>query len=338
MPILLASQSRDTARRALIIISLLAFAAAIWYTASMIFLVFGGVLLAIFFRFLGDRLADFVHIRRGWAFAIVVVGIALLLALAGWITAPHIAAQVNQLVKIVPLGLDRLQSYLKQSQWGQTAVGYLPSIIGKITGRIGSALHGVLDGIAGLVVIVVLGIYLGAVPSVYHKGLLKLFPQQSRDRAGDVLSEIAYTLRWWMIGQLIPMAVLGVATGVGLHLLHVPLAFTLALFTAFMIFIPYIGSIIAFFVTILVTLIHGTSGVLYVALLYVGIHSAEGYLLTPLVQRRAVYLPPALIIFSQIIMGWLLGFIGFALATPLTAAALVAVKMLYLHERPEHHG
>ncbi|HLI82574.1 MAG TPA: AI-2E family transporter [Bryobacteraceae bacterium] len=60
--------------------------------------------------------------------------------------------------------------------------------------------------------------------------------------------------------------------------------------------------------------------------------------LTPLVRRRAVYLPPALIIFSQIILGWLLGFIGFALATPLTAAVLVALKTLYLHERPKHHG
>jgi predicted PurR-regulated permease PerM len=134
------------------------------------------------------------------------------------------------------------------------------------------------------------------------------------------------------------MCALGVATGIGLYLIGVPLAFTLALFTAFMIFIPYIGSIIAFIVTMLVTLTHGTSDVIYVGLLYIGIHCTEGYLLTPLVQRRAVYLPSALIIFSQIIMGWLLGFIGFALATPLTAATLVAVKMLYLHERPEHHG
>jgi predicted PurR-regulated permease PerM len=310
MPITLAAQSRDLARRAIIVIALLALAAAVWYTASVFLLAFGGILLAVFLRFLGDQLADLIQIPRGWAFAIVVAGIALLLALACWTSVPHISAQVNQLIKILPLGIERLTALL----------------------------HAVGDGVAGLVLIAALGIYLGAVPSVYRNGLLKLFPEHSRARAGEVLSEIAYTLRWWVIGQLIPMGVLGLATGLGLHFLHVQLAFTLALFTAFMIFIPYIGSVIAFIVTLLVTLIHGTSDVWYVVILYLGIHSTEGYFLTPMVQRRAIYLPPALAIVAQVLMGWLLGFIGLALATPLTAATVVAVKMLCLDERPAHHG
>ena len=89
---------------------------------------------------------------------------------------------------------------------------------------------------------------------------------------------------------------------------------------------------------VLATAVQGSSLVLYVTLLFIGIHLAEGYFLTPLVQRRAVYLPPALTIFSQVLLGLLVGFIGLALATPLAAAALVAVKVLYLHEAPRHHG
>jgi predicted PurR-regulated permease PerM len=105
-----------------------------------------------------------------------------------------------------------------------------------------------------------------------------------------------------------------------------------------MIFIPYIGSIIAFGVTVLVTLVQGMTTVWYVTLLFVGVHIAEGYLLTPFVQRRAVYIPPALTIVSQVLMGTLLGFLGLALATPVAAVSLVLVKMLYLHEKPRHHG
>ncbi len=127
-------------------------------------------------------------------------------------------------------------------------------------------------------------------------------------------------------------------TTIGLWLLHVPLAFTLGLLTAFMIFIPYIGSLIALAVTLLVALIQGPTQVLYVTILFLGVHIAEGYLLTPMVQRRAVYLPPALTILSQVVMGMLLGFLGLALATPLTAAVLVLVEMLYLRESPRHHG
>jgi predicted PurR-regulated permease PerM len=340
MSITLAAQSRDLARRAIVVIALLALAAVVWYTASVFLLAFGGILLAVFLRFLGDQLAELIRIRRGWAFAIVVIGIALLLAMACWTVVPHISAQVNQLIKILPLGIERLEAYLGGRAWGRTLLQFLPQMLASanIAERLTALVHAIGDGVAGLVLIAALGIYLGAVPSVYRNGLLKLFPERSRARAGEVLSEIAYTLRWWVIGQLIPMGVLGLATGLGLHFLHVQLAFTLALFTAFMIFIPYIGSVIAFIVTLLVTLIHGTSDVWYVVILYLGIHSTEGYFLTPMVQRRAIYLPPALAIVAQVLMGWLLGFIGLALATPLTAATVVAVKMLCLDERPAHHG
>ena len=81
----------------------------------------------------------------------------------------------------------------------------------------------------------------------------------------------------------------------------------------------------------------GTNTVLYATVLFIGIHIAESYLLT-LVQRRAVYLPPALTIVIQVLLGLLAGFIGLALATPITAASLVLVKMLYLGEQPEHHS
>lgn len=72
--------------------------------------------------------------------------------------------------------------------------------------------------------------------------------------------------------------------------------------------------------------------VLYVTLLVVRIHIAEGYLLTPLIEWRVVCLPPALTIFRQVLVGVLAGFLGLALATPLAAAALVAIKVLYRHE------
>ena len=56
------------------------------------------------------------------------------------------------------------------------------------------------------------------------------------------------------------------------------------------------------------------------------------YLLAPLVQHRAVDLPPAMVIFSQVLMGVVVGGLGVAVATPLAAAALVAINMLYVQD------
>ncbi len=59
----------------------------------------------------------------------------------------------------------------------------------------------------------------------------------------------------------------------------------------------------------------------------------EGYILEPLVQNKAVYLPPALILFAQLLLGLLAGPLGLIVATPFAAAFVVAVRMLYVEDR-----
>ncbi len=330
---------REFAWRALILLALLATFALAWYAAEVLLLAFGAVLLAVFLSFLAERLAELIHVGRGWAFLIVAAVISVLLALAAWEVLPRVADQVSQLIRSLPQMFEKVRNYLQGREWGRTLLNYLPDLLAStsLPGHVSNIAQKLLEGLFGLAVIAVVGLYLGANPAPYHDGSLKLVAPAHRQRAREVLDEVGYTLRWWVIGQLIPMGVLGIASMIGLYLLRVPLAFTLGLFTGFMIFIPYIGSLIALAVTLAVAATQGGMTVLYVTLLFLGIHVAEGYLLTPLVQRRAVHLPPGLTIISQVLMGLLLGFLGLALATPLTAAGLVLVKMLYLHERPERH-
>jgi predicted PurR-regulated permease PerM len=332
--------SVEFTRRLLIVVAVIAAAALVWYAAEVLLLAFAGVLVAVFLDFLAAKLAAAAGISRGKAFAIVAGAISLLLVFALWELMPRIANQISDVVRALPQGFERLEMYLQSRKWGRTVLGELPSLLASadITGRVTNLLNKVLQGLAGLIVIVVAGLYLGINPAVYRRGFLKLFPEDCRSRAGQVLNEVGYTLRWWVLGQLVPMVVLGGLTILGLELLKVPLAFTLGLFTGAMIFIPYIGALIALVVTVLVALTEGSNAVLYVLLWFFGVHIAEGYFLTPLVQKRAVYLPPGLAILSQVLMGLLVGFLGLALATPLTAAAVVVVKILYLHETPEHHA
>jgi predicted PurR-regulated permease PerM len=58
----------------------------------------------------------------------------------------------------------------------------------------------------------------------------------------------------------------------------------------------------------------------------------ESYLVTPLVQQRTIFSPPALILTAQMLMGVLLGGIGVILAVPLFAVIQVLVKMLYIED------
>jgi predicted PurR-regulated permease PerM len=122
---------------------------------------------------------------------------------------------------------------------------------------------------------------------------------------------------------------------IGLWLLHIKLAFTLGLFTGVMIFVPYLGAILSEIPAVLIALIQGPGKVIEVLILYLGVHVLEAYVLTPMVQRRAIRLPPAVTIMSQMFMFSITGILGIAVATPLAATVIVTVKELYLHEKAE---
>jgi predicted PurR-regulated permease PerM len=128
------------------------------------------------------------------------------------------------------------------------------------------------------------------------------------------------------------MIVIGVLIGAGLWLIGVPLWFLLGLLAALFNFIPNFGPFVSYIPSVLLALAIGPSAAIWVTVLFIVAQSFEGYLLTPLVQRKAVLLPPALTITTQVLLGILVGILGVMLAAPLTAAVLVVVKMLYVEE------
>lgn len=112
-----------------------------------------------------------------------------------------------------------------------------------------------------------------------------------------------------------------------------PIALTLGLLTGLLNFIPNFGPLIAGVPAVLIALTISPQTALYVGLLYVAVQSIDGYIFTPLVNRRSVELPPVLTITAQVLLGVLVGSMGVVLAGPLTAMLIVIVRMLYLKMR-----
>jgi predicted PurR-regulated permease PerM len=190
----------------------------------------------------------------------------------------------------------------------------------------------VVTGVLTLFVVLVTGIYLAAQPRLYVEGLVMLAPHARRARYREVLARLGHTLRWWMIGQLVPMAVIGTLTAVGLKVIGVPMWLFLGLLAGLFNFIPNFGPLISGVPAFLLALSESPTKAMWVVLLYVVAQSLEGYVLTPLVQRRAVEMPPGLLILFQVLAGLLLGALGVVLAAPLLAVALVAIRMLYVED------
>jgi predicted PurR-regulated permease PerM len=188
------------------------------------------------------------------------------------------------------------------------------------------------SGLADLLLILVGGVYLAAQPKLYRTGLLKLVPPRSRQLAAEALDDSERALRLWLIGQLVAMVIIGTVTGVGLWLLGVPSALTLGIIAGLLEFVAIIGPIIAAIPALLIALTQGVDMALWTLALYVMVQQLESNLLQPIIQQKAVDLPPALLLFSIVVGGLLFGLIGVLLAAPMTVLAYVMIKRLYVLE------
>jgi predicted PurR-regulated permease PerM len=304
--------------------------------ADPLLLVFAGVLLAIFLRGTSGWLSRHTRLPAGWALAVVLVTLAGLVALSAWLMAPSIATQIDELTRRVPEAADRLSNRLEHYGWGRKLVSQvtdwnLPALRRTLAGAT-SFLSTSAGVVTSFVVFLFVGLFLAIDPSAYRRGVLRLVPIRKRARAAVVLDEVGGVLGQWLLGKFLSMAVVGGLTYGGLALLGIPLAPTLALLAALLTFIPYVGPLLALVPAILLGWLEGPTQAGYVFALYMGIQLVESYLLTPLVQKRTVSLPPALTIVSQVVMGTLIGGLGIVLATPLAAALLVVVKRAYVQD------
>ncbi len=314
------------------------------FAVDVFLLAFAGLLLAVFLRGLAGLVSRWTPLEGGWSLAVAVLALTALVGLGGWFLASEIGAQLNELSSNLTQSARELQERLRQSPRGswlldapsarQLASGQL-GLLGRVTGLFSTA----LGAVANLVVILFVGLYVAADPGLYRRGFIHLVPRGRRDRAGEVLDELDVKLGRWLLGRVFNMTVVGAMTAAGLWLLGVPLVLALAFIAFLLDFIPYIGPIASAVPAVLVALSLGPTEALYVGLLYFAVQSVESYLLTPLVQQRSVELPPAVTILAQLLLGLLAGVLGLALATPLTAAAITLVSMLYvedvLGDRPE---
>jgi predicted PurR-regulated permease PerM len=252
-----------------------------------------------------------------------------------WLSAPRLSSEIGDLSQRLPHAFETLRARLDTHPIGHLLVQAITTIKSGMPapdGNILIILNRGINFLVGVLVIFFTGLFLAIQPRMYVRGVLHLFPPARRSRAADILGAVGYTLKWWMIGQSVDMVVIGVATAVGLWLLHVPLALVIGLLAALFNFIPNFGPLFSLVPALLLTLPDDPTKALYVLILFIVLQNLEGYVLMPLIQGKASSLPGAITIIAQVLMGLLAGGLGLALAAPLAAATFLAVKMTYVED------
>ncbi len=306
----------------------------LWLTREVLLLLFGGVLLGVFLCGLADRVRLYTHLWRGAALALVLALLAAMIGLGCWFLGSAFVDQVDELQG----GLTKAFEQLRQELTKSRAAGLLRWVdwnpqpfspqLSIWAGYLGSG----IGALSAAALVLVMGIYLAVDPKRYREGLLMLVPKSHRPRADDILGQAGHVLWSWLWGRILSMGIISLATYIGLWLLGVPLALSLALIAFITNFVPYVGPISSAVPAVLIALTISRAQTGNVLLLYAGIQLIESNLVTPLIAQRSVNLPPVVTLGAQMIFGLLFGIWGLLLATPLTAVGIVLIKTLYIED------
>jgi len=335
-------------------IASVAFAALLaftWHFAATLFLIFAGMLLGVALNAMTDRLSRVARLPHALRLTIVCLALAGLLSSVVFLGGATIAQQATALSNTIKSQLVNVKAFLDRNgidtsyfDLGSSSAsadssatpgaaptrnlpsaGALASSGGAIISQTFKLLLGTVSAVGNLFIVLFLGVTFAAQPSVYRRGLLFMAPARHRGRATIIVDRIGETLERWLIAQMITMSVVFLVTWTGLAIIGIPGSFILGLQAGLLTFIPTVGALVGGLIVVLASLASGWVAAVSAFVLFLGVHALESYILTPIIQRQALEIPPATLFAFQILLGVVFGIWGLALALPLIAIAKVMI-------------
>jgi predicted PurR-regulated permease PerM len=330
---------------------------ASWYFASALFLIFAGVLFGVALAAMVNLLGRFTqapHWLRLTAICLVLLGLLAGVLFYGGATIAEQATALSGTIKsqvvnvknfLEKYGVDT--SYLdigsltaaatapdgdKQApaQHNMPSAGTIASSGGAILSQTWKIVLGTVGAVGNFFIVLFLGLCFAAQPSLYRNGLIAMAPRRLGRDVAIVVDRIGETLQRWLMAQLITMFVVFLITWLGLTVIGVPSSFILGVQAGLLTFIPTVGALVGGLIVVLASLASGAFAALSAFVLFLGVHALESYILTTMLQRQALEIPPATLFAFQILLGVIFGVWGLALALPLIA--VVKVTMEYVRE------
>ena len=327
-----------------------------WYFAATVFLIFAGMLLGVALTAMTHLLGRVVRLPQPLRLTIVCLILAGLLSGIVFLGGTTIAQQATVLSNTIKSQLVNVKSFLEKNgidtsflDFGTTgaqpaagsttapaspgaatthnlpSAGAIASSGGAIVSQTFKLLLGTVSAVGNFFIVLFLGLAFAAQPDVYRAGLLFMAPARHRARASVIIDRIGETLERWLMAQIITMAAVFFVTWIGLEIIGIQSSFILGIQAGLLAFIPTVGAILGGLIVVLASLSSGWVAGLSAFILFLGVHALESYVLTPIIQRQALDIPPATLFGFQILLGVVFGIWGLALALPLMAIAKVMI-------------
>ncbi len=287
-------------------------------------------------------------IPRSLTVLVVYIVFLSIFGLAIGLLVPPLSSEIRGLGESFPQLVEKVSGYFRIAQ--DYAVSHnLQQQITNFTGnfaekvsQIGSSVFSgtisFISGIFSLVVVLSIAFYM----SVQEKGIKKFFaslaPEEHQDYISGLVDRAQFKMGRWLQGQLFLMLIIFVLDYLGLLIIGAPYALVLALIAGILEIIPYIGPIISAVIAAAISFLHSPLTSLLVLGLFVLVQQLEGYVITPLVMKKAVGLNPVVVILALMIGAKLAGVVGIIIAVPIATVIGEVVRDLTKKEEKESEG
>lgn len=311
--------------------------AAVWFGMALaiagvivlgqpLLLIIGGAIFAVFLDGGVRLLGRFLPLPRPWRLGLVLLLGFGFIGWVVWFAGTTISAQFEALREVVTNQFNRLVSFTVSL--GLMPKGQSPDIGSQLLGGVGrltSAVGSVIGGVASVIAMIVIGIFLASEPRLYDRGIAWMLPLRARSSFYRIAEHAGFTLRRLLFGRLVGMTFEGIVTWLLLAIGAVPMAGLLGLLTGVLAFIPNIGAIISGILMVAVGFSASAHQGVWAIFVYFFVHNFEGYVVLPFVARRTVDLAPAVLLAMQLLMGALFGILGVLFADPILATLKVVL-------------
>ena len=310
----------------------------LWRIKQVLLLAFAAVVFATAMNQIVKFLEKKFNLERKVSIAIAVT--AVLTFVVGFIALviPPFIDQFEQLVQLVPQGLEQLSSWneglrnllpdslTKEIPGLRTLAQNIQSFSERIIGNFFELFSSTLVVFLNSLLVIVVTIMLLSNPTPYKQMFLLAFPAFYRQRVKTILRKCEKNLGGWAIGILFNMAVIAILSGIGLLILGVRLPLANSLLAGMLTFIPNLGPVLSVIPPAAMALLDAPWKAVAVIILYIIIQQVESNILTPIVMEKQVSLLPAVTLLSQVAFAVFFGILGLFLALPITVVAQVWIK------------
>jgi predicted PurR-regulated permease PerM len=280
------------------------------------------------------------RMKRGFAIALVYLGLLLVPVGIGAIVVPPIINGGNDLAENAPEYAQDVTDFVNDNETLrdinddydvtekiEEEAGQLPSKIDDAAVVLRDVGFGIVSSVFALITILILTAFmLGGGRGWLHYGL-RFVPEDRAERLERVLDRVSRAVGNYVAGALAQATIAALTAYIVLELLGVPFAAPLALIIFFLDLIPLVGATIGAVLVGVVTLFQDFPTATIIWSIYSILYQQiENNLIQPQIQKRAVDINPFLVIVSVLFGSALLGILGALVAVPVAASIQIAVR------------